>query len=1015
MNYKCKKCGAEFVLTNDIKVCKFCHEPIDFKAVNEKATQLTEDYIKVADDYRNSSNSTKIRRLIQNYKDSPDRELPNFDSVWRSFVMEVTGAAEEKNDVDLQTFIKNHAKQYDSEYNSDLFISILQAYPKVGNTSDWDDIINETYNNNAKFTGLCEHLIHYIIKTKARAFAIDIFYKLSAKEEKGVEAGKTYIRNLISSEEISNQVFTVSAFNRGRTKSFIKDVQKYCNKYLKKDNTVIIEETQVWNNYVSAIKKQKKRNIIIVIITVLVLAAAGLTAYLILHAINKNTIQFKIDKVVEAYYGDELELSGFNVTYNRNSGEAGTEQITTKMLKNYNPEKLGEQQVIVEFEGVQYQITIVVKEKKLAKPVVTQQGNRIAWDTVLNADSYSIYVNSATTPTATIKELSYDLSTNPNYGNLEITVRANPSAESKFKNSEMSDKLIIKKLEAPKGIKYEKGFLKWDSVEGAIKYEISVNNTPYNSTTNSLEIEFTDENIDVTITAIGDTNTINGTKSERISHYVLKNVSNMKYTNGTISFDSDERANVFKVYVDGEFWKEFSRNNFNVSTDGFLDTFTNDTHKIEIILASSSVGVEESSLFGYDVAIANHIRIEENSIKWDSVGTGATYDVVFNNENKKLSMPLITLNEITVNDGNNNISIEASINGKTIICETATIYKNLKPTIGYANGNWVLENDSKISYKYDDSDYSKTIIAVDDILEGSHKIEAKRDASTDSLEIESDSISISINRASAPIISASYGEITSTYDVSKYKLSLYYAQKDSTNFAPINDLDEILLAGEYNLKAKLSNASEDENVINLDSEYSNIIDVIKLDYPDVIYDEGDSRVTSSVTNVKFYYLLDDVETELVGGLVANLPGGVFSIYARRIPSAPNELISAPTPTNQRVTVFNMDISLSASKYASSQSQFYLTFDGCDDIDQLTFDYLFEYENASGVKIGSKTQTGIIQKKGTASPNKIIYLANYRLDVSFEPGYENKDIKKVLITVKIKTGSGDQTLTTTYNV
>ena len=1019
MKYVCNNCGAEFVLTNDLKKCPSCGDEIDFSKINESKEKQKEDYGKIVDDYKRTNNSNKLIRTIQNYKDIPERETPGFDNVWRNFILNAVGASEELKDKDLQTFLKNHAREYDAEYGSDLFLSVLQAYPKVASTSDWDEVISSTYKNISKFSGLCEHLIeNIIIKNKSRQFAIEIFYMIKAKEADGIEAGKTYLRALFEKEEVANEVFTVQAFNRGKSRKFIKDAVAYRDKYLKKEGTVLIEETEVWNNYRASVGKQKKRNIIIGISTFIVVAAALLITFLFLNSVNKETVNFTIDKVIEAYYGDDLDLSGYKVTYKKNNGEEVTEVITTKMLKNYNPELVGQKQTVtVEFSGVEYQITIVVSEKKLAKPKLTQNGNYVTWEMVLNAENYNVYVNSATTPTEVTKSLSYDLSKNPNYGDLEITVRANASASGNFKNSEMSEKLIVKKLEIPQNVKYENGTLKWDAVNGATKYEISVNGTPFNSTTNSLEIEFTDEYTDVSITAVGDETTVVGTATEKIYHYILDNISAMKYENNVISWEADPKANSFKVYVDGAYWKDFGRKYFNIQTDGFLDSFTNAPHKIEVVATSSTVGIVDSSKFGYDVQIGDHITLNENMLTWSSVGLGATYYVTFNDQNKELGAPYISLDELTINEGENLISVYAIYDGKTIVCETATLYKNAKPTINYANGNWVLETDASISYKYDNGEWAASLIAVSDILDGAHTVKAIRNKGTSRpLEINSDEVSLTIYRLAAPVISANYGQIDATYDKTKYRLDLYFAEETSENYALMNSFDDIIQEGNYNIKAKLVGKTENsEYDIFLDSNFSNTVLVKKLAAPDVTKDDATNKVTSSATNVKFYYLNNDVETELAGGLISNLPAGVFEIYARRIAAAVNELDSAPTPTNQRVTVFNLNITLEVNKHQTSQSQFYLYFNNCDELDSLSFDYTFEYYDGSNNKIGTKSQNGISVTKTQAMGNRIVYLANYRTDVIFEPGYTQQNIYKVEITIKIKSGSSVQTLTATFIV
>ncbi len=1015
MKYICKKCGAEFELEKGMKTCPSCGETIDYSEINSKKEQKTEDYIKIVEEYTKTENPTKLKRIIQSYKDV-ERELPNFDTVWKNFVHEAVGASEQKKDTELQTFLKNHAKEYDKEYGSDLFISVLQAYPKVASTADWEEAINTTYHNSGKFTGLCDYLVSYIIKTKKRSFAMDIFHNLSAKEEDGIEAGRIYIRALFTAEEISEEVFTVSSFNSGKAKKFVNEVSRYSKKYLKGENSVEVEETNVWNNYLASKKKQKKRNIIITIVILSIFVIATLSTFLYLNSVNKDTVNFTIDKVIETYYGDDLELTGFNVTYKKNSGEEVTEQITTKMLKGYDPEKVGQKQTVyVEFSGVQYAITIVVSEKKLAKPVLTKSGNFVTWEMVLNAENYSVYVNSATTPAETTTAYSYDLSKNKDHGELKITVRANASSNSNFNNSEMSDVLIVQKLDAPKNIKYEDGYLKWDKVEGATKYEISINKTPYNSSTNSLQIEFTEEYTDVSITAVGDETTVVGTADEKIYYYVLNPISNMKYENGTISWDADSKADLFKVYVDGNYWKEFSRKNFNISSDGFLSSFTEEMHKIEIISASSTVGVQDSIKLGFDVAIGNRIRIEDGAIKWDSVGTGATYFVTVNGEKKTLSLALLAIEGLEINEGNNLISVEASYDSKVIILETATFIKNAKPTISYANGNWVLENDDRISYKYDTEDWTNTLLDVSSIEEGSHTIKAVRNITSGStLEIASDETTVTVYRLTAPVIEAYYGEIKATFDNTKYKLDLYYAEESSENYTHLNNLDDIVTAGNYKIKAKLIGTSENnEYDIFLESNYSNVIDVIKLDYPDVSYTAGETKVTSSSTNVKFYYELEGVETELAGGLIANLPAGIWDVYGRKTATSANELISAPTPANFRATVFNMAITLEIDK--NSQSQINLRFEGCEGIDKLTFDAKFEYYNDSDNIIFTDNKTNVEASKPNPSSTRIVYVHNYRGPINNYDSSLQNSYYKIVITVKIKSGSSEQTLNGTYNV
>ena len=106
MKYICKKCGAEFELIKGMKTCPSCATDIDYSEINSKKEQKTEDYIKIVEEYSKTENPTKLKRITQSYKDV-ERELPNFDTVWKNFVIEAVGASEQKKDNDLQTFFSS--------------------------------------------------------------------------------------------------------------------------------------------------------------------------------------------------------------------------------------------------------------------------------------------------------------------------------------------------------------------------------------------------------------------------------------------------------------------------------------------------------------------------------------------------------------------------------------------------------------------------------------------------------------------------------------------------------------------------------------------------------------------------------------------------------------------------------------------------------------------------------------------------------------------------------------------
>ncbi len=246
MKYTCRKCGATFDLTSETKECEFCGAPIEEKndesgnlqAVNATKAKKVEEYNQIVELYKQNGSAKDIRKEVQAYDNYSDKDIPNFKKIWRDFIILAAGASEDRNDKELQTFLKNHAREYDNNTpGSSLFLSILQAYPKVGTNNDWDALIQDTYLDSARFSGLCENIVNYIIKAKDKAFAIEIFNSLASKEEKGVEAGRLYIRLLLTTEDVANNVFTVSSFN-GKTKKFILAIRKYCTDYLEQGNKI---------------------------------------------------------------------------------------------------------------------------------------------------------------------------------------------------------------------------------------------------------------------------------------------------------------------------------------------------------------------------------------------------------------------------------------------------------------------------------------------------------------------------------------------------------------------------------------------------------------------------------------------------------------------------------------------------------------------------------------------------------------------------------------------------------
>ena len=1036
VNVKCPNCGEQFEIDENARgqSCPACGHTVSAEQnatdaeVRErfraKKSEITEICKRALEEYEQTGSVKGIHTLIENYVSY--RSISWFHDLWSRFILDVTGASAQKKDKELQTYLKNHAKKYDAENpqtGGGLYLSVLQSYPNVGTNNDWDDLIRRTHGDETKFTVLSENIINYIVKSKDKAFAMDIFYLLAAKESEWADAGRIYLRILLSSDEVAAQVFPRSAFN-GRTKKFVLNVRAYCRKYLSEGNKITLEETKVWSNYSAACKFHKRRNIGIAAAVLAVMIGAGTGLYFYLDAPAPGSIEFNVDRVIETTYGEPLDLSEYSVSYRKNSGREVELELQTSMLSGFDPELVGKQQTVyLEYAGERLGITILVNAAVLTTPVLTQSGNYVAWDFVPDAAGYNVYVNSTSAPVAQTEELSYDLSTDANYGELTVTVRANAPSD-KYTNSAMSEPLTVTKLQAPQNIIYEDGELRWSAVTGADSYEIAINGTPYTSTVNFYSVDLAQGENEVSIVAKSASGTVvDGVARETVTYSKIAAVSQVFYGENRIYWNADGSATAFSLYVDGEYWKDITRDYIDLASDGFTDSFGEGEHTIGIVGRSSLAGVEASEMAEFIVDVGNRIRKEDETLRWNSVGTGATYIVEINGNTHRLSAPYIAVAEAQWNEGENTVSVTANLNNRTIICETATVTKLSAPSVAVAGGEWVTDGDAANRYRFDDGDWGTALPAIDSITAGEHTLEARCVADTSdafSLVLDSDTALLRIRKLAAPVIFVENGALVCDYDVEEYALKLFYCAEGEDDYTALSSLSGIRSAGIYNLYAVLSAtdslAAQYDYV--LDSGQSNAVIVTKLEAPRVFYEQGDERVTSDVPGARFFYMLDGAEQELEDGLISNLPAGTFEIYARQIAAADGELTSENTPQAMRVSVYNMDVTLTVNEVSSSQSQMYVIFGNCTDIDSLTFTYEMKYYDTTGTQIGHKSSAAeMTAEKSGISEENIVTQLNYRLGVQFEQGYEQADIYRVELVVHISggNGSGGQQLSASMTV
>ena len=1011
MKYKCKKCGAEYAIEEKTKVCPYCGLDIcDENNANKGAKNIQEHLRRIEIDYEETGDSADVKTAISewnSYKSSPD-----FNHVWSTFIVRTTGLAVAKKDKELLPVLKNHARDFDSQRTeSDLFLTLLKTHPKLGTINDWEELIQRTHGDQTKFGILCDSIIYCIIKLKSKSFAVEIFNLFFSKKDEWADAGRKYIRALLSSDEIASDVFPVSAFN-GATSKFALNLKSYCRKYLDGDHSLALEQTKVWENYLTSLKLRKKRNIIITSIVAGAAAVITIAVLIFLSSINKSTIEFTVDKVIEVTYGESPKefLDGYYVSYKKNSGKAITDTLEDKIV-GYNPELIGEQTVHFEFKGKKVTSTLILKKLQLEAPKLTQHGSYVKWDAVPHAQYYSVFVNASVTETLRTESLSYDLSTNENSGELKIVVRAYTN-DKKYEASYASEPLTVTKLESPTNIIYMGGKLSWNAVNGATSYELIVNGAPYTVTSPECTVAFNQGDNTVTINAKGaNENVIHGVTTQTIFYGKLDSITSMSYQNGNVSWVADENAKSFAVYVNGQYWKDFSRNYFSCDTDGFTDAFGTGIKEIGIVCKTATMGIESSDMKSYNVCIGNRIVMGDNRLEWTSLGQGATYFVTVNGSEYTLADNYLTLGESSWSVGNNTISINARLGGVEYICETATVTKHPAPSISVTDSGWSTDNNENNMYKVNDGPWSNTLPDVSTLLAGEHTVISKRVVSSSTaLELESDESTFKIVRASSPTVYISGGMLQCTYDSDKYTLKVFYAPLDSDSWIQISSTNDIVNPGEYKLRASLTpNASAFEGFGGfLSSSYSSEATATKPAYPSVFYDSSSHTLTSDPVGAQFYYVDENGEEhEIIGGDASTLPGGAFSVYARFNATEDGVLNSANTPEHKRVSVFNLDIDFSVNALAN-QNTCYLNFKGCADISELNFTCKIEYFNANGELIGTwdRSDTDVKATNKTSDGDTIwtsltYYHAQF-VSCSFN------DIKTFKVTVVIDFGT--ETLT-----
>lgn len=1017
MFYKCVNCGEPVELEGASK-CPHCGAPIkpqnDADADNGELAQTYNELLLLAEEYRKGTPiSDKLRVALNGWEHYTP--LRDFERSWMNFVSTVTVAALERNDQDIQRQLKNMAMSVDAERGEDFYFNYLKMYPKLGTVNDWDYLLQKTEGEEDHYKPLLNAIIEHIIHTRDKGFAVDIFNLISSRKSKWRSIGIYYVRGLFENEEVAEKVFTQEDFNT-KYSHFASRVRKYCRSVESKGFDVTTGK--VWANYVAACKARKRKALIVSGSVAAVLLAVCIGAALYLNAVDTSSIDFSVDKIIEITYGEELPLDGFTVSYWKNSGEAYEEPLTTDMLEGFDREAVGRQQIAYfVFMGERCPVTIIIKAAQLEAPKPVQQGNYVTWDMVPNADYYMVYVNATAVETERTTALSYDLTQNSNYGELTVTVRAMTDSD-KYLSSSQSEALKVVKLAAPENILYVDGKLSWNAVAQATVYELTINGTPYVTSVPECAVAFVKGNNTVIIHAKGDSDAVvYGVTEQTIYYDRLNPITSMSYADGNVSWTADAEAKSFAVYVDGQYWKDFSRNYFSVRGDGFAEAFGETTHEIGIVCKAVTVGIESSDVKSWRVALGNRITAEADRFSWTAIGTGATYFVTVNDASYTLGEPYLPLSMCEWLKGDNTVSISARYSGYEYICETITVKKLQSPTLSASDKGWVHDGSAYNRFSVDGGSWSDTLPDIGTLTEGDHTIRVKRVVSGQNVfEIESDVAEYKVKRAATPTVRVDGGEFISSHDPDQFDLVVYYTPANTDAWQRIDNLSVISEAGTYRLRAALipKESAFPTYCGFLTSGLSKEITVDKPAAPDVSYDSTKGQLSSSTPGVSFYYVDESGnEQEIPFGKTAGMPGGVFKVYARLNAQKPNTLHSDNTPDYARVFVFNLDVDFSVTKTDDRMCAF--VFSGCTDIESLTYTYVIEYLDSAGAVIGGIDKSDAPVISSAKRGDSIIQAVNYRLEGILTGSHQFDEVRKLRVTITIDGGSDSMVKTYTLTL
>lgn len=393
--------------------------------------------------------------------------------------------------------------------------------------------------------------------------------------------------------------------------------------------------------------------ILIAIISAIIVSCMFLTSYL------SGKIEVTTQDV-EIYYDEGYDkiIKDFTITkkYPKLIKDKNlTNKIKESMIK-YDKEIIGKQEAeLIYNEKTKSKFYLTILNRELETPLIINNHGLITWNKINGASGYEVIVN----------EQSYDSSREEfdlskiNIKSEIVTVKVRAVSSSKGHTySDYSESIQLNKLKAPINIIYESDKIIWDKVEGAISYQIFINDVEYFYNDNYFQTPtfLLGEN-KIIVIALGDP--METIKSDSSSGIISKLISptNFKLSNSTLTWESSYLNHEYKI-IDRE-------NDYYVK-DKFFENYFEKDHDYVIkikVLASSNLEVDSDwitfKIRESQLETPNNITLDNNILKWDEVINANRYKLLVDGKNYYVEDNFFDLSNIDILAGEVIITIRS--------------------------------------------------------------------------------------------------------------------------------------------------------------------------------------------------------------------------------------------------------------------------------------------------------------------------------------------------------------------